>query len=140
HGTILPMDRQRAGHAPLGQMFHQAEEERQIDALDALFVQRQDVGARGGVEQEVGVLRALGDARVGKELADGVLLKKPAELVLGDVRVDRQSRYALPLTKAMSAGRNSTSRRTRLTGKFSVSSAVTASSTVTSKRSLNAST
>src|SRR5690606_33402944 len=88
--------------------------------------------------QEVRVFRALRDALVGQELADVVVAQECAKLLLGDVGVDGHVGQAFPLTKAMSAAVSSTSRNTRLTGKFSVSSAVTASSTATSKRSRKA--
>jgi hypothetical protein len=54
-------------------MRHQAEKERQVAFGDALLVERQDEISRRGVQQEVGVLDALGDALVGQEFADVVL-------------------------------------------------------------------
>ena len=54
-------------------MRHQAEEERQIVPRDALLIQRQDEGAGRGVQQEVGILDALGDALVGQQFADVVM-------------------------------------------------------------------
>ena len=66
HLAVAPVHRQRTGDALLRQMLHQAEEERQVGAVDALLVERQDVGAARRVQQEIGVLRALGDALVGQ--------------------------------------------------------------------------
>src|SRR5690606_31633895 len=87
---------------------------------------------------EVRVLRAFGDALVGQERPDLVVAQERLELRLRDVGVD--GHQAAPLTKAMSARVSSTSRKARMTGKSSVSVAVTARSTVTSKRARKAST
>ncbi len=70
---LAVLHRQRTADAARGQMLHQAEEERQVAFGDALLVQRQDEGARAGVQQEVGVLDALGDALVGQQFADVVM-------------------------------------------------------------------
>ena len=132
HRAVMAMHRQRTGDALLGEMIHQPEEERQVRLLDALFVQRQDEGACRGVQQEVGILRAFGDALVGEQLADRIILQESGKLALRHIGINRH--HTVPLTKAMSAGVSSTSRNTRMTGKSSVSVAVTASSTETSKR------
>src|SRR5690606_26196763 len=136
--AVIALHRQRAGDVAPGAMYHQAEEERQLVAVAALCVERQDVGRLGRVQQEVRVFRALRDALVGQQIANVVIAQECAKLLLGDVGVDGHVGQAFPLTKAMSAAVSSTSRNTRLTGKFSVSSAVTASSTATSKRSRKA--
>ena len=51
-------------------MRHQAEEERQVAFRDALLIQRQNEISGRGVQQEVGILDALGDALVGQQFAD----------------------------------------------------------------------
>ncbi len=71
------------------EMRHQAEEERQIALRDALLIERQEERALGGVQQEVGVLDALGDALVGEQFADVVSAEEVRKLVGGNVGVDR---------------------------------------------------
>src|SRR5690606_26592302 len=90
-----------------------------------------------GVKQEVRVLDPFGNTLVGKQIADGVAFQERAELHLGNVGID--GHQADPLTKAMSAGVSSTSLKARMTGNSSVSVAVTASWTETSKRARKAS-
>ena len=75
-------------NAALGQMFHQADEEGQVLGMNALFVQGQDEGAPVGLEVEVGVLDALGDALEGQRLADIVLLQQPLQILETDFRID----------------------------------------------------
>ncbi len=72
-GQSMPLPRE---------MLHQAEEERQIVAIDPLFVERQDVGAPVRVEQEIGILHALGNALVGQQRADVIILEERAEFEL----------------------------------------------------------
>ena len=79
----------RATHAALGQMRHQRQEVRQIVHRHALFIEREDVGALAGVQQEVGILDALGDALVGEQLADVVAFEEFREVFGGDVGVNR---------------------------------------------------
>jgi hypothetical protein len=83
------MDRPRAVDAALGQMIHQAEEERQVARIDALFVERDHVLAALGGQHVVGVLDALGDALEGDRPADVVVGEKGLELRVADFRVDR---------------------------------------------------
>jgi len=75
--------------AARGEVSHQAEKKRQVAFGDALLVQRQDEISGRGVEQEIGILHALGDALVGQQLADVVSLQEIRKLVGGDVGVDR---------------------------------------------------
>ena len=70
-------------------MRHQAEKERQVVLGDAFFIQRQDEISGAGMQQEVGILDALGDALVGQQFADIVTGKKFRKLVGGDVGVNR---------------------------------------------------
>jgi hypothetical protein len=70
-------------------MLHQREEERQIGRLDAALVEREDVTARLGAQQIVGVLDPLGDALARAHLADRVLGDEGAQLVIGNVGIDR---------------------------------------------------
>ena len=42
-------------------MIHQAKEERQVTGIDALFIQRQEIGAARRGQQVVRILDALGD-------------------------------------------------------------------------------
>src|SRR5262249_54833087 len=75
-------------------MRHQAEEERQIVPVDALFIQRQDERPCRGVQQEVGILDAFGDALVGQQFADVVTLEEFRKLIGGDVGVNRHGGYS----------------------------------------------
>ena len=84
--------RLRATHAALGQMRHQRQEVRQIVHRHALFIEREDVGALAGVQQEVGILDALGDALVGEQFADVVAFEEFREVFGGDVGVNRHGR------------------------------------------------
>ena len=87
--AVAAMDRPRAIDAARGEMVHQAEEERQVRRVDALFVERDEVGALGGGQQVVGVLDAFGDALEGFGLADVVLGEKGFQLGVADFGVDR---------------------------------------------------
>ena len=91
---FLLLERLRAIDAVRGEMRHQAEEERQVAFGDALFIQRQDERAGAGVQQEIGILDALGDALVGEQLADVVIAEKLRKLVGGDVGIDRHRLYS----------------------------------------------
>src|SRR5450432_1972818 len=75
-------------------MRHQAEKKRQLVFGDALFIQCQDEIAGRGVQQEVGILDAFGDALVGQQFADLVKIQKFRKLVGGDVGVDRHRGYS----------------------------------------------
>ena len=59
---------------------------------DALLIQRQDEIAGRGMQQEVGILDALGDALVGQQFADLVTCKEIRKLVGGNVGVNRHGR------------------------------------------------
>ncbi len=72
-------------------MVHEVEEERQVGRCDAALVERQDVTAALGAQQEVGVLDALGDALARDHLAQRVIGKERAELVVGNVGIDGHS-------------------------------------------------
>ena len=72
----------------LAKVFHQPEKERQIALGDALLVERQDVIAAAGVDQEIRVLDALGDALVGEEIADVVTGEEAAEILRRHIGID----------------------------------------------------
>src|SRR6185437_7847135 len=120
-------ERLRAIDAVVGKMRHQAEEERQVVPRHPLFIQRQDERAARCVQQEVGVLDALGDALVGAKLADVVMAEKFRKFVGGDVGIDRHCDYSA------ASGRSE-----RGNGKNSFSSAAETVSTCNSSRSANA--
>ena len=69
-------------------MLHQREEERHVTRRHALLVERQDVMPGAGVDQEIGILDALGDALVGQQFAQVVAGEKPAQLFGGNVGVN----------------------------------------------------
>src|ERR1700676_491783 len=75
-------------------MRHQGEKVREIACRDALFIQRQDEVSRSGVQQEVGILDALGDALVGQQSADVVMAQEFRKLLGGDVGVNRHRDYS----------------------------------------------
>src|SRR6266568_4147328 len=73
--SASPTPAQCVAFAVLGEMRHQREEVRQIVLRHALLIEREDERARGGMQQEVGVFDALGDALVGEQFAEIVLLQ-----------------------------------------------------------------
>src|ERR1700758_3626665 len=105
--TVPVLNRLRAVDAVLGQMRHQAEKEWQVASRDALLIERQDEGPRGGVQQEVGILDPLGDALVGQEVAEVVLAQIRGKLVGGDIGVDRHELYAASGRTERGSGKNS---------------------------------
>ena len=82
------LDRQRAMHAALGQMLHQPQEEGQVFGRHPLFIQGQDEGAAVGLQVEIGVLDAFGDALEGQGGADVVLLQQPLQLLETDIGIN----------------------------------------------------
>ncbi len=90
-----------------GQMRHQPEKERQVASFDALLIQRENEMAGAGVQQEVGILDALGDALVGQQFADVVTAQKRREFVGGDVGIDRHGTYAASGRSERGNGKNS---------------------------------
>jgi hypothetical protein len=99
--AALVFHRLRAAQPARGEVRHQAEKERQVAFGDPLFIQRQDEIARTCVQQEIGILDALGDALVGQEFADLVLAQEFPKLIGGDVGVNRHvasrfSKFACP--------------------------------------------
>ena len=66
HLAASVLDRQRTDDAARCEMRHQPKKERQVAFGDALFIQGQDEIARSGMQQEIGILDALGDALVGQ--------------------------------------------------------------------------
>ncbi|MEY9313925.1 hypothetical protein ABIF29_000724 [Bradyrhizobium elkanii] len=115
--------RLRARHAALGEMRHQRQEIRQVVLRHALLIEREDVGALAGVQQEVRILDALGDALVGEQFADVVAFEEFREVFGGNVGVDRHMVYSA----AAASGRSE-----RGSGKNSFSSAAETVSTCSS--------
>src|SRR6266478_4791539 len=105
--AAVVLDRLRTADAARGEMRHQAEKERQVTFRDALLVQGEDEIARRGVQQEVGILDALGDALVGQEFADVVLVQKFRKLLGGDVGINRHRIYAASGRNERGNGKNS---------------------------------
>ena len=111
-------------------MVHQTQKERQISGINPLFIERQDERALIGGQQIVGVFHPLGNTLEGMKRADIVSRQVGGEFVVTDVRINRHA-YSLvpsPLTNAMSRLSSGTSRKARITGNISVSTAVSASS------------
>ena len=90
-----------------GEMRHQAEKERQVVFGDSLFIQGEEERPGGGMQQKVGILDALGNALVGQEFADVVLVQEFRKLVGGDVGVDRHGIYAASGRSERGNGKNS---------------------------------
>src|SRR6266699_1531462 len=117
----------RTADAVRRQMRHQAQKIRQVVRRHALLIKRENKISDAGVQQEVGILDALGDALVGQQLANVVTPQEFRKLVGGDVGVDRHRDYAA------ASGRSE-----RGSGKNSFSSAAETVSTCNSYRSANA--
>ncbi len=92
--AAFALDRLRTADAVRGEMRHQAEKEWQIALGDALLIQGQDERSGRGVQQEVGIFHALGDALVGQQSADVVMAQKLRKLVGGDVGINRHRVYS----------------------------------------------
>src|SRR4051794_13148979 len=69
-------------------MLHQVEEERQVVLPHPLLVEGEDVGAGGGVQEEVGILDALGNALVGEQSSDLVGGQEGDQRLVGYLGVD----------------------------------------------------
>ena len=85
--AVAPHDRPGAGDAAIRQVFHQAQEVRQVSGFDALFVQGQYEVAGGGAQREVAVLHALGDALAGHGAADVVFGQEVVQRIVGNLGV-----------------------------------------------------
>jgi len=71
-----------------GQMFHQAEKERQVRLVHALLVEREDEGAFLRAQQIVGVFDALGDALQREHGAEIVGGQKLRQILVRDFGID----------------------------------------------------
>ena len=69
-------------------MLHQPQKERQVALGDAPLVKRKNEIAAAGVNQEIRVLDAFGDALIGKKLTDVVTGKERREVFCRDVGID----------------------------------------------------
>src|SRR5438093_4695900 len=92
--AALVLHRLRTIDAARGKMRHQTEKKRQVGFRDPLLVQRQDEVSGARMQQEVGILYALGDALVGQHFADLVTRQELRKLVGGDVGVNRHRDYS----------------------------------------------
>jgi hypothetical protein len=72
-------------------MLHQREKERHVTGGNPLLIERENEVAALGVNQEIGILDALGDALVGQQRAEIVAGQKAREIVGADVGIDRQT-------------------------------------------------
>jgi hypothetical protein len=99
--------RLRASDSMLRQMRHQAEKERQIAQAHALFIQREKEISCRGVQHEIRILDAFGDALVGQQFADVVTAQKFRKLFGGDVGVHRHGSYAASGRSERGNGKNS---------------------------------
>ncbi len=86
--SVAVADRLRAGQPAGSQVLHQVDEERQVAGPHPLLVQGEDVGAGGGVQEEVGVLDAFRDALVGEQPADLVIGEEVGQRRVGYLGVD----------------------------------------------------
>ena len=123
--AVLRPDRLRAGDAALGEMLHQADEERQVALVHPLFVEREDELAGVGVQQVVGVLDPFGDALEGEDAAEVVASYKSFQRLVGDFSVNGHDASAVTLKReprplCPRAGRGDTARRSVVMGRRSV--------------------
>ena len=111
HPAVAILDRLRAIEPARGEMFHQSEEERQVVGSDPLLIERQDEIAAIGVQQEVRVLDAFGNALVRQQLAELVAGEAGSQILGRDVRVDGHAAYpaAAPLRSGRGSGKNTSS-------------------------------
>src|SRR5678816_2492246 len=80
--------------AAFSQMFHQTQKEGQVLGCHPLFVQGQEEGAAVGLQIEIGILDAFGDALEGERFADVVLLEQAFQIFKTDVGIDGHSDQA----------------------------------------------
>jgi hypothetical protein len=90
--ALAAAHRQGTGDAALGEMLHQADEERQIVLLHALFIERQDIAAALADEEKIRILDAFGDALERLHRAEIVFGEESGERLVGDFGIDRQDR------------------------------------------------
>ena len=69
-------------------MLHQREKERHVAGRDPLLVQRENVVAAAGVDEEIRILHALRDALVGQQLPQLVAGKKSGQFFRRDVGIN----------------------------------------------------
>src|SRR5260370_15159037 len=119
--AVATVDRLGADDTVRRQMVHQAEEERQVPGVDALFIEREEVLATRRGQQGVGILDTFGNAFEGVGFADVVFGEEGFKLRVADFRIDRH--YATSVRGTLNT---------------TLSSVVRTSSTVTSKRSRQA--
>src|SRR6185312_3399941 len=82
-------DRGGAGIAPARDPAQQLQEERQVVGLNPALIDRQEIAPRLGRQQEVGILHAFGHALEAQGRAQVEVGQQTAELLVGDVGVDR---------------------------------------------------
>ena len=70
---IAAMHRGRAGDAVRREMVHEGDEKRQVLGIDALLVERQDIGAGLGAKQEIRVLARAAGLRIWDKPASACL-------------------------------------------------------------------
>ncbi len=85
-------DRRGAGKALVGQPTHQVQEIWQVFRRGALFVDRQDEPPTLRLQQEVGVLHALGDALERQGLPQVEVGQEGGKFFVGDVGIDGHDR------------------------------------------------
>ncbi len=124
-GAVL--HRQRTGHAPRREMFHEVQEEWQIGFSDALLVKREDEAAGAGMEIIVGVFDALGDAFAGEQRPEIICREESDQLLVVNLRVDGHGRRPFTAGRPQAIARSSLGR-----GKDTFSSALEMVSTTMS--------
>src|SRR5262245_28835622 len=127
------MDRRGTDDVSGRQMIHQSEKIRQVRLGHPLLVDRQDVAAAIGREQEIAVLDAFGNAFAGDGLADVVQRNEGFQVAVRDFSVDghrRSGRSSWEMIHALSACGSLKCTSSSITEKFS---------TVTSYRARQAS-
>ena len=129
--AVLHPQRHGADQPAPGEVVHQPDEEGQLLFVHPLLVEREDVEGLRGVEQEIGIGDALGDALEGEQIADAEARHEGGELVIRHFGVDGQGR-ALSVQAYSAAAGGASPRNSRGSGKNTSSLAVETVSTRTS--------
>lgn len=86
--AVLRVQRQGAGNAVFGEVFHDTEEEGDISKVDAFFVDGENVFCTVCGDQVVAVFNALGDRFFVHNVADAIGVGDALDVVVGKVRVN----------------------------------------------------
>src|SRR5690606_13507810 len=86
--SVARVYRGGAGDGTAGEMLHQPKEEGEISFFHPLFIEREDVAAFGGFQEEIRVFYPFGDTLEGKGLAQVIAGEEGSEFFVGNFRID----------------------------------------------------